>query len=167
MRTCRKAIAALCTIIAVGMAACDHPSTQPAASMTTEEIIRQNAHVPIGQAITPTVLALAKQSILVAIDDTPITQPTKLPLLRLGFKTSQDNRGGTWVYAYTNQAELSRVFPQGGRFAELSFKDFFAAIERDLRFAGIFINSGSDASCPIPRELFGKVRKALSQSVDR
>ena len=105
--------------------------------MTTEEIIRQNANSPVGQSITPIVSSLAQHSIFVATDEPTTTEPTTVTLGRLRFKTAKDNQGHTWAYAYTNQAEFSRAFPQGSEFAELSFKDFFAIIERDDQFRGI------------------------------
>jgi hypothetical protein len=53
------------------------------------------------------------------------------------------------------------TFPQGSPYAELEFKDFFQIIEQNEKFAGIFLNSSSDSSYPIPRELFEKVKEIL------
>lgn len=129
--------------------------------MTTEQIIRQSVNLPVGQSIRPIASSLADRSIFVATDDTTSTQPTQVTLQRLRFRTANDNQGRSWAYAYTNEAELSRAFPQGTPFAELKFADFFAIIERDARFAGIYLNAGSDAAYPVPRELFGTVKQVL------
>jgi hypothetical protein len=129
--------------------------------MTTEEIIRQNSNAPIGQSIIPVATSLAKHSVFVATESSPSTQPTTVKLDKLHFRTAQDNQGRMWAYAYTTQGELLRTFPQGSPYAELDFKDFFQIIERDGTFAGIFLNSGSDSSYPIPREVFGQVKEVL------
>lgn len=159
------------TLVAGGVTACErsptqHAATQPAVPMTTEQVIRHNANAPVGRSITPIASSLATQTIFVATDDTTTTQPTTVTPERLRFKTAKDNQGRTWAYAYTNQAEFSRAFPQGGGFAELSFNDFFGIVERTPDFAGLYLNAGSDASYPIPRELFGQVKEALTRPTD-
>jgi hypothetical protein len=154
----------ICTATFIGaVGGCDRKPSQPTKTMTTEELIRQSANLPIGQSVIPITTSLAKQSVFVATDDTATSQPTTTALQHLRFKTAADKLGRMWVYAYTNQAEFSRAFPQGGPFYELSFADFFGVVERDAQFAGIFLNSGSDASYPIPREVFGKAKEAMGQ----
>src|SRR4051812_10423986 len=144
-----------------GIVGCDHSTPKAASTMTTEEIIRQNANIPVGQSIVPIATSLAKRSVFVATESSPSTQPTTVKLDKLRFRTAQDNQGRMWAYAYTTQAELLRTFPQGSPYAELDFKDFFQIIERDGTFAGIFLTSGSDSSYPIPREVFGQVKEVL------
>jgi hypothetical protein len=147
--------------IASGLVGCDRSTPKVASTVTTEEIIRQNANAPVGQSIVPVATSLAKRSVFVATDSSPSTQPTTVKLDKLRFRTAQDNQGRMWAYAYTTQAELLRSFPQGSPYTELDFKDFFQITERDGKFAGIFLNSGSDASYPIPREVFDKVKEVL------
>lgn len=134
--------------------------------MTTEKIIRQNANTPLGQSIVPVARSLAKQTLMVATESAPTAEPTTVRLDTLRFRTAQDNQGRMWAYAYTTQAELLRAFPQGTPYAELDFKAFFGIIDRDGRFAGIFLNAGSDASYPIPREVFDDVKEVLQRPAD-
>jgi len=134
--------------------------------MTTEEMIRQNANAPVGESIVPIATSLAKHTVFVATESSPSTQSTTVKLDTLRFRTAQDNEGRMWAYAYTTEAELLRTFPQGSPYAELEFRDFFQIIERDGKFAGIFLNSGSDSSYPIPRELFEKVKEILRRPAD-
>jgi hypothetical protein len=147
--------------ITCGLVGCDRSTPKAASTMTTEEIIRQNANAPVGQSIVPTATSLAKRSVFVATENSPSTQTTLVALDKLRFRTAQDNEGRMWAYAYTTQAELLRTFPQGSPYAELEFKNFFQIIERDGKFAGIFLNSGSDASYSISREVFEKVKELL------
>ena len=150
-----------------GPTGCDRSAPQGTSQMTTEEIIRQHAHTPVVESIVPVATSLAGRSVFVATDSTTGTQPTTMTLDRLRFRTAQDNEGRMWAYAYTTQEELLRSFPQGTPYIELVFKDFFAIIEQDNQFAGIFLNSGSDASYPILRETFHTVKELLQQSAGR
>lgn len=152
---------ALVLIIVSGLVGCERSTPKAASTMTTEEIIRQNANAPVCRSIVPIATSLARHSIFLATESSPSTQPTTVILDTLRFRTAQDNQERTWAYAYTTQAELLRAFPQGSPYVELDFKDFFGIIERDGRFAGILLNSGSDASYPIPREVFGTVNGIL------
>jgi hypothetical protein len=156
-----EAFAFVLISIVSGLVGCDRSTPKAASTMTTEEIIRQNANAPVGQSIVPIATSLAKRSVFVATETSPSTQPTTLTLDKLRFRTAQDNQGRMWAYAYTTQVELLRTFPQGSPYTELEFKDFFQVIERDRTFAGIFLNSGSDSSYPIPREVFEQVKEIL------
>jgi hypothetical protein len=149
-----------------GLVGCDRSTPKAASTMTTEEIIRRNADAPVGQSIVPVATSLAKHSVIVATESSPRTQPTTVTLDKLHFRTDQDNQGRMWAYAYTTQAELSRSFPKGTPYVELKFQDFFQIIQRDGKFAGIFLNSGSDASYPIPHEVFEKVKEILRRPAD-
>jgi hypothetical protein len=154
-----RCVAALVVIACVtGPAACERAAPKPTNTMTTEEIIRQIANAPVGQSVVPISAALATRTVFVSTDSAPSTGPTAADPVTLRFRTAQDNQGRTWAYAYTTQAELLRSFPQGSPYVELAFRDFFDHIERDARFAGIFLNSGSDSSYPIPREVFEAVK---------
>jgi hypothetical protein len=86
-------------------------------------------------------------------------KPKKLPL-----KSSTDKDGRLWAQVYTSEAEFARVFPPGEGYAELRFEDLFRTIDPDVRFAGIMLNGGADAFYPIPRELFGEVRRAIERA---
>jgi hypothetical protein len=128
--------------------------------MNAEQIIRQYRNSPVGDSIGPITKALAAQSVFVGTADVTPTQDGKITG-KIQLKTDADNRGRMWVYAYTSRAEFSKAFPDGGPYAEMSFPDLFEIVERDQQFAGIFLNSASDASLPISRELFGDVRRVL------
>jgi len=167
VRPLRSLIAVFVALACVaGPVACDRSEPKAPSTMTTEEMIRQNANAPVGESIVPIATSLAKHTVFVATESSPSTQSTTVKLDTLRFRTAQDNEGRMWAYAYTTEAELLRTFPQGSPYAELEFRDFFQIIERDGKFAGIFLNSGSDSSYPIPRELFEKVKEILRRPAD-
>ncbi len=130
------------------------------APMTVEQLIRQFRNAPMGQSIGPVTKALAAQSVWVGTEGVTPTRDGKI-VGKMCLKTGADNQGRAWVYAYTSRAEFSKAFPDGGPFAEMSFPDLFELVDKDQQFAGLVLNSTSDAMCPIPRELFGHVRQAL------
>lgn len=161
------AAAVVAGALLAGLAGCERPAPQPPReAVSTEEIIRRNANAPVGQSIEPVARSLAKRTVFVASDSAPSTERGAVTQDRLRFRTAHDNQGRLWAYAYTAQAELSRAFPQGSPYVELDFGDFLGIIDGDARFAGIFLDSGSDASYPIPREVFEKAREVLRQSGD-
>ncbi len=166
LRLHAAALALALISIVCGLVGCDRSTPKVASTMTTEEIIRQNANAPVGESIVPIATSLGKRSVFVATESSPSPQATTVTLDKLRFRAAQDNQGRMWAYAYTTQAELLRTFPQGTPYAELEFKDFFQIIERDGKFAGIFLNSGSDSSYPIPREVFEKVKEILRRPAD-
>jgi hypothetical protein len=127
-----------------------------------EQMIRQYRNLPIGKSVGPITKALAVQSMLVGTVGVTPTQDGKI-VGKICLKTGADNQGRQWVYAYTSRAEFSKAFPEGGLFAEISFPDLFGIVEKDQECGGLFLNSVSNASMPIPRELFGYVRQALSK----
>jgi SseB protein N-terminal domain len=150
METCARTAAIIC--VAAAISGCEKSSIQNSAGMTTEEIIRQNAHEPMGKSVPLVAASLAKQSVFLATDDATETGPKEVTLQRFSFKTGEDKQGRTWAYAYTNRAEFGRAFPQGGGYIETDFGGFFHVVEKDAKFAGILLNGGSDSACAIPRE---------------
>jgi hypothetical protein len=76
-------------------------------------------------------------------------------------KTGLDNQGHVWVYAYTSSSELSKAFPSGTSYAEMTFDVFFKIVESNSQFRGIYLNSASDSFYPIPRELFHSIKTFL------
>lgn len=132
------------------------------APQSTEEIIRQHQNSPLGDSIDAVVQSLAKQPVFVGTEGvTPTENGMATGELRL--KTAADNQGNLWAYAYTNQEEFSQAFPEGGAYAELAFADLFSIIEANPLFAGIYLNSATDSSYPIPREIFERVKKQLEE----
>jgi hypothetical protein len=131
--------------------------------MTVEEIIRRDQNVPIGQLIETIAPLLAKRSVFLATDDAPATTRamTATQETRIRFKVAHDNQGRQWAYGYTSEEELLKALPQGSPYVKLELNDFFRMIDEDAKFAGIMLNSGGDSSCPIPRELFDRVKAGL------
>lgn len=129
--------------------------------MTPEQIIQTYRDAPVGESIGAIAESLASRSVFVGIEGDASTQPSKLQ-----FKVAADKQGGLWAYAYTSEAEFSKAFPQGGRFAEMGFADLFETIEADQRFAGIYLNSASDTFYPISRALFSRVKQQLRQPAE-
>jgi len=146
----------------VEMWARDRTGDTDAAPMTAEQLIRQLSNAPIGNSIGPITKALAAQSVWVGTEGVTPTRDGKI-VGNMCLKTGADNQGREWVYAYTSRAEFSKAFPDGGPFAEMSFPDLFEIVDKDQQFAGLVLNSTSDAMCPIPRELFGYVRQAIPE----
>jgi len=137
------------------------PPAPQTAQMTTEQIIRENYHLPSALSIEPIAISLARQPVFVPVDDATAAQEAGTMPERLRIKTADDIDGSTWAYTYTNRHEFSRAFPAGGGYADLSFESFLEIIERDGKFRGIVLNAGSDTSYHIPRELFEAVKQAL------
>jgi hypothetical protein len=137
------------------------PPAPPTAQVTTEQIICEYGHLPIALSIEPIAISLARHRVLVPVDDATTKQAAVAKPKKVLVKTGKDNQGSVWAYAYTNRQEFSRVFPARGGFAEMSFKSFFDMIEPDGQIRGIVLNSGSDTSFYIPRELFETVKQVL------
>lgn len=123
--------------------------------MSIEQVIRQHGKEPIAKSIGPIASALVNRSLFVATD--PTAPPGKLHL-----RTAVDNQGNVWAYAYTSSAELSKAFPSGASYVEMTFQVFFNIIESNSQFRGIHLNSASDLLYPIPREQFPSVKTLLS-----
>jgi hypothetical protein len=147
-------------IVSLALPGCDRKEGTATAPMSTEQIIRQYRNSPMGDSIGPITKALAAQSVFVGTVDVTPTRDGKI-VGKICLKTGADNEGHIWVYAYTSRTEFSKAFPEGGPFAEMSFPDLFAMVDKDRQFRGIFLDSVSDTSLPIPRELFSHVRRAL------
>lgn len=147
------------------LVACEDNSQQPNLSMmTTEEIIRHYADAPIEDSIGPVTQSLADTMIFLASDSSSHEERTEVTLDALRFRVGTDGQGREWAYVYTSQNELIETFGEGTPYIELSFRDFFEIAVLETLFAGIFINSGSEDSYPIPRELFDDVRNALDET---
>lgn len=149
---CRTAIVSCLLLLTVGV---NHIAG--AEQMSIEQTIRQHGKEPVAKSIGSVASALAGRSLLVATE--PNAPPGKLRL-----RTALDNQGNVWAYAYTSAAELSKAFPNGASYAELTFPVFFNIIEGSPQFRGIYLNSASDSLYPIPREQFPAVKTHLSES---
>jgi len=152
-------------ILGVIFSSCGRNGSTADEPMGIEQIISRYHSSPIGDAIDPITKSLATNSVFVGTEDVTPTKDGKI-VGKLRLKTGVDNQGRNWAYAYTSRAEFDKAFPRGGPFAEMSFPDFFKVIELNGRFAGINLNSASDTSCPIPKELFERVKRILKEAKD-
>lgn len=117
-------------------------------------MIAQYANVPLQESIGPVARELALRPLFVAVkaatsDDLELT-------------VAADKQGHLWIYVFTDQEELSRVFTQGSAFAEMSLSDILATIGPNEQFGGIFINSKSEATYLIPRDFFAYAYKLIN-----
>jgi hypothetical protein len=96
----------------------------------------------------------------VAIEDPP---QSSQEILRL--RVAIDNREKLWAYMYTDQEEFSAAFPEGGKFAEMTFDDAFKIVESDDRFGGIYINRNPEFIYLIPREMFPDVQQTMTEFI--
>ena len=132
----------------------DPPSSD--AGLTTEQIIRKYSTVPMGDSIGPVAKSLAAGSMFAGTVAEASADPQHVQLA-----TAKDAQGRSWIYAFSSQAEFSKVYPQGGPFVEMSFADLIKTVEANPEFAGVYINSASQDAYPIPKELFGRAKDAL------
>jgi len=158
-------ILVLALLLNSALVSCSRKESTATAPMNAEQIIRQWRNSPVGDSIGPITRALAAQSVFVPTEGVTPTQEGKITG-KMRFKIGSDKEGRLWVYVYTSRAEFSKSFPAGGTFVEMSFLDIFKIVETDQQFAGIYLNSASDARFPIPRVLFDHVRRALPRSSD-
>ena len=160
----------LCSLLAcVGISGCQR--SEPSATNSShprpesgqiKQLIESFANAPLGESIIEVSRGLAQCNILLPTQD--VHEQGK----PLRLKTSADNEGNEWVYAYTDESELLAAFPDGSPYVQLKFADAFMIVERDSRFGGMFINHTAKYQYLIPREVFGTVKnelKADSQSL--
>ena len=70
----------------------------------------------------------------------------------------------TQFKAVLDQDELAKVVKPGSPYIEMSFSDVFSIVDKDPKFGGIMINSASDSSYVMPRELFDRVRPVMNSA---
>jgi hypothetical protein len=112
--------------------------------------------MPIDQSIARAAKELATDTLLIAVK-TP--DPSNIE-----FSVASDHEGRSWVYAFTDEEEFSKTFPNGSSFVEMTFANLLATVGPDDRFGGIYINSKSDAMYLVPRELFAFAYQTISQA---
>lgn len=128
--------------------------------MTAEQLIQQHHNSPVSKSIEPIVESLTFQSVFVGTEGITPTKDGRIEG-QVRLKTGVDKQGNPWLYAYTSTTEFSKAFPDGSAYAEMSFQDVFNIANTNRQFAGLCLNSASDLSYPIPRELFDFVVQAL------
>jgi hypothetical protein len=141
-------IAAFATI-----AVSDYSGAQP---MTFEQTIRNHSNEPLAKSIGPAAKSLAIQTVLVPIEGVVGSGADRLKL-----KTAVDTQGSLWAYAYTSKSELTKAFPKGSQYAEMTFPSFFKIIEPNPQFGGIYLNSASDTRYPLPRQVFNSIKAQM------
>jgi hypothetical protein len=131
-------------------------------AITAKETLAKYHDEPVGKSIGPVARCLAGISVMVAIEDSSSPIEGKLRL-----RVDYDNQGRLWAYVYTDEKEFLEAFPEGTKFVEMAFTDFFAMVESDSRFAGIYFNSSPEFTYVIPRELFPEVRKIVDDKLGK
>ena len=147
----------LAFLLAFTLIGCNRKENATATPMNIEETIRTYRNSPVRESIGPIAKCLAIQSVFVGTEGVASTEAGRLTS-KIRLKAGADNRGHLWAYAYTSRAEFDKAFPEGGAFAEMKISAVLKIVEADERFSGIYLNSASDASYPILRELFERVK---------
>lgn len=125
-------------------------------NLTLKDILKANQNEPVEKSMPMVAEGLATAYVFVAVN-----APTPEDI---EFMMAQDKNGKLWLYCFTDQEEFSKAFPSGGQFAEMAFSDLFQTIEPEERFGGVFLNSKSDAKYPVPREMFGYLKKIIARN---
>lgn len=127
--------------------------------MKAEEVIRTYSGTPSRESIGPVVRALVGQTLLVPIKGGVPDGPGQIHIY-----VGHDRFGRLWAYGYTSAVEIGRAFPQGCDCASTDFRSLFQLIESNPALTGgLMINSKSDTSFPISRELIDSVKQALQE----
>jgi hypothetical protein len=124
-------------------------------SISLKELLRANKDLPIEKSMPIVVEGLASAYVVVAVQE-----PTPGDVQ---FMMATDKNGKLWLYCFTDEEEFSTAFPKGGQFADMKFSDLFETIEPEQRFGGVFLNSKTDTQYPIPREMFGVLKKFIQK----
>jgi hypothetical protein len=125
-------------------------------SLSLKDILKANKDMPVETSMPIIAEGLAAASVLVAVN-----APTPDDIQ---FMMAKDKNGKLWLYCFTDEEEFSKAFPSGGQSAEMAFADLLRTIEPESRFGGIFLNSKSETKYPVPRELFGYLKKVIGKS---
>lgn len=124
--------------------------------ITLKDMLNASKNQPIEKTMSTVAEGLADAYILVAV-----SAPTPDDI---EFMMATDNAGKLWLYCFTDEDEFSKAFPSGGQFAEMAFPDLFQTIEPEERFGGVILNSKSEAKYPVPRAMFGTLKKIIARS---
>lgn len=139
---------------------CKSKNPEDKQGMTIKETLSKYRDEPIGKSLDPVVRCLAGISVMSAIGDS--SSPTEG---NLKLRVDYDNQGRQWAYIYTDKEEFSGAFPEGNKFVEMTFSDFFEMIESDSSFGGIYINHSREFMYVIPQVIFPEVRKVIGRKV--
>lgn len=122
--------------------------------MSVKEVLEKYRESPINESLRPVAESLADTEILVAIQE--------LEGGGLAFQVGEDVDANLWLYAFTDEDEFARMFPDGGQFGQFNFRELLHMVDADEHFSGIFLNSRSESSYVIPRELFEPFQAILA-----
>lgn len=134
---------------------------------TAEQIIISHRNKPLDLSVADVTQALCAGTVIVVSYDRRPPGPGVFDgKTSLTFGGAADKLGRIWAYAYTSRAEFRRAFAGTQAGTEMRFVDLFPLIDREARIAGgIFLNAGSEAEYPMPRDLFPVVRGLLGRPI--
>ena len=124
-------------------------------NLSVEKVILKYQDMPIGKAIEPICKKIMNLDVLIPTDGVSDVEKGQYKFL-----TGNDKYGDTWVYVYTNEAKFSECFPQGGNYVSMKFSDLYEIVIAN-NFGGIFVNSASKSSYPMPKEMFDEIGKII------
>ena len=111
--------------------------------MSIDEIIQSTLSDPIDKSIPLISMALRKNKIYIPKSSSESKESTQ-------FLTGLDNDGNVWLYIYSDERHLSKVFQEGVDVEIVSFEGLADIVFSNVMFRGIYLNS----EYPIPREMF-------------
>lgn len=120
-------------------------------------LLAENAELPVDQSMANVGPLLFASEVLLpkAGESTPDEDGRS----SVALMTAPDKDGKVWFYAYTDEAELLRVFPEGVEFIAMTFSAFVNSVQEKEDLGGIFLNSGSQESAfPVPAEFLKPIK---------
>ena len=112
-------------------------------SMSIDDIIQSTLSDPIDKSIPLVSKALRKNKIYIPKPSNESKESTQ-------FLTGLDNDGNVWLYIYSDEQHISKVFQEGVDVGIVSFEGLADIVFSNEIFRGIYLNS----EYPIPREMF-------------
>ncbi len=106
--------------------------------------IESTSDMPISDSIIPISKLLVGSKIIIPTPDGNIKNE------KSKFLTGLDNEGNAWLYVYTSEEHINRIFPDGVVVFTTDFKGLKNIVNVNNNFRGIYINS----AYPVPNELF-------------
>ena len=123
-----------------------------------KELIESYKDAPIGVSISIISRRLSNAELLLPTEvQHEQGQPLKIAV-------SVDNQGRSWLYGYTDEAELLAAFPNGKPYCAMPFRDVFQMAAKDPKFGGMCINHMQQYL--MPREVFDDVQAELDKTPD-
>jgi hypothetical protein len=119
---------------------------------TLAEVLKAHHRDPIEASIGPVADALAATRLLVPLAATPVEDGKALDFL-----VALDVNKEAWVHIYSDLDALARAFPVDTPCAKLTTSELVALVSVNGAVRGLLLDSGSEFSYPIPREMFDRL----------